>query len=494
MFRRLQTSLEWKYLIWNLVKQLAMAIILLFATVVVIFFVTYYQEIQLINNRLNNIETSVIQYYVTQSPTYFNEIDSAMRPGEKIRIIRNDTQQEIYYRSYLYGNDADARNNDRVVTLEKSELQDFQYNSVETLKLFTFTITKQTPTILEVVGTMETPSGLGFDIELYVNLSRTVGQQVDLIASVLFSILLVFTFFSFMLDTYMFRQLSKPIFKMSKTMNKMTRTSDYTVRLPRRYNHDEIDQLAESFNVLMDKVAKNADLQKQFLADVSHELKTPIAILQGYVEIMERHQDKLDESFMEEYFEVSKGELKRMRNMVQELLNISRLEFEDVKNAPEIDVTESFKQVVRSFQFVRDDVELTILHEDQATYCIMPDHFERLLKIFIDNAIKYSPETKKVDVSLEKNETQIIVSIRDYGVGISAEDLPNIFERFYRVDKARTSSGSYGLGLAIAKNIISKYQATIDVESEVDKGTKFVIYFPIEKTNQKQQIKTKLTI
>ncbi|MGL6248391.1 MAG: HAMP domain-containing sensor histidine kinase [Culicoidibacterales bacterium] len=292
----------------------------------------------------------------------------------------------------------------------------------------------------------------------------------------------------------MFRQLSKPIFKMSKTMNKMTRTSDYTVRLPRRYNHDEIDQLAESFNVLMDKVAKNADLQKQFLADVSHELKTPIAILQGYVEIMERHQDKLDESFMEEYFEVSKGELKRMRNMVQELLNISRLEFEDVKNAPEIDVTESFKQVVRSFQFVRDDVELTILHEDQATYCIMPDHFERLLKIFIDNAIKYSPETKKVDVSLEKNETQIIVSIRDYGVGISAEDLPNIFERFYRVDKARTSSGSYGLGLAIAKNIISKYQATIDVESEVDKGTKFVIYFPIEKTNQKQQTKTKLTI
>lgn len=479
MFRKLQTSLEWKYLIWNLVKQLAMAIILLFATIVVIFFVTYYQEIQLIGNRLNNIETSIVQYYVTQSPTYFNEIDSAMRPGEKIRIIRKDTQQEIYYRSYLYGNDADARKNDRVVTVDKADLNEFQYNSFETLKLFTYTITKQTPTILEVVGTMNTPNGPGFEIQLYVNLSRTVGQQVDLIASVLFSILLVFTFFSFMLDTYMFRQLSKPIFKMSKTMNKMTKTNDYTVRIPRRYNHDEIDQLAESFNILMDKVAKNANLQKQFLADVSHELKTPIAILQGYVEIMERHQDRLDESFMEEYFEVSKGELKRMRNMVQELLNISRLEFEDVQNAPELNVTESFNQVVRSFQFVRDDVEITILHQDQATYRIIPDHFERLVKIFIDNAIKYSPDTKKVDVSLTKTTDQLIVSIRDYGVGISEDDLPNIFERFYRVDKARTSSGSFGLGLAIAKNIISKYQATIDVESTLGAGTTFTIYFPL---------------
>lgn len=492
MFRKLQTSLEWKYLIWNLVKQLAMAIILLFATVVVIFFVTYYQEVQLINNRLNSIETSVVQYYVTQSPTYFNEIDSAIRPGEKIRIVRSDTEQEIYYRSYLYGNDSEAIKNGRIVMIDKSELEDFQYNSLDTLKLFSYTVTKQSPTILSVVGTLETPQGTGFEIELNVNISRTVGQQVDLIASVLFSILLVFTFFSFLLDTYMFRQLSKPIFKMSKTMNTMTRTNDYTVRIPRRYNNDEIDQLAESFNVLMDKVAKNANLQKQFLADVSHELKTPIAILQGYVEIMERHQNQLDESFMEEYFDVSKGELKRMRNMVQELLNISRLEFEDVKNAPEIDVTESFQQVVRSFQLVRDDVEIVVLAEDQAVYRIIPDHFERLLKIFIDNAIKYSPDTKKVEVALRKTSDQLIVSIRDHGVGISEEDLPNIFERFYRVDKARTSSGSFGLGLAIAKNIITKYRATIDVISEVGQGTTFTIYFPLPKQQQqKPQVKTK---
>lgn len=491
MFRKLQTSLEWKYLIWNLVKQLAMAIILLFATVVVIFFVTYYQEIQLINNRLNSIETSVVQYYVTQSPTYFNEIDSAIRPGEKIRIIRSDTQQEIYYRSYLYGNDSEAIQNGRIVTIDKSELGNFQYNSLDTLKLFSYTVTKQSPTILSVKGMLETPQGTGFEIELNVNISRTVGQQVDLIASVLFSILLVFTFFSFLLDTYMFRQLSKPIFKMSKTMNTMTRTNDYTVRIPRRYNNDEIDQLAESFNVLMDKVAKNANLQKQFLADVSHELKTPIAILQGYVEFMERHQNQLDESFMEEYFDVSKGELKRMRNMVQELLNISRLEFEDVKNAPEFDVTESFQQVVRSFQLVRDDVEIVVLAEDQAVYRIIPDHFERLLKIFIDNAIKYSPDTKKVEVALRKTNDQLIVSIRDHGVGISEEDLPNIFERFYRVDKARTSSGSFGLGLAIAKNIIAKYRATIDVMSEIGKGTTFTIYFPLPKTQQKPPVKTK---
>ncbi len=485
MFRKLQTSLEWKYLIWNLVKQLAMAIILLFATVVVIFFVAYYQEIQLIQNRLNNIETNIIQYYVTQSPTYFNEIDSAMRPGEKIRIVRTDTQQEIYYRSYLYGNDAEARKNDRIVTVDKKELPNFQYNSFETLRLFTYTITKQSPTVLEVTGSVTIPVGPTFEVQLHVNLSRTIGQQVDLIASVLFSILLVFTFFSFMLDAYMFRQLSNPIFRMSKTMNKMTRTNDYTVRLPRRYNHDEIDQLAESFNILMDKVAKNADLQKQFLADVSHELKTPIAILQGYVEIMERHQERLDASFMEEYISVSKGELKRMRNMVQELLNISRLEFEDVKNAPEIDVTESFLQVIRSFQFVRDDIELTVLAADQATYKIVPDHFERLVKIFVDNAIKYSPETKKVDVSLRKTAAHLVLMVKDYGVGISEEDVPNIFERFYRVDKARTSSGSFGLGLAIAKNIITKYQATIDVESKLGEGTTFTMYFPLERVNQK---------
>lgn len=223
-------------------------------------------------------------------------------------------------------------------------------------------------------------------------------------------------------------------------------------------------------------------MQKQFIADASHELKTPISVIKGMIEILNR-EDFDDDKTRDEFLKQIAKETNRLEIIVKDLLQLSRLSKDSLLLKQEmIDFTSiieySYNSLSRlaqakgiSFAFdfashtpIRVDKELSIT----------------LMNNLISNAIKYS-DTGTIKLATKESKNEYIVSISDEGVGLSEEDCERVFERFYRVDKARSrDSGGSGLGLSIVKSIVDAHEASIHVTSELQKGTTFTIYFKMK--------------
>lgn len=226
-------------------------------------------------------------------------------------------------------------------------------------------------------------------------------------------------------------------------------------------------------------------MRSDFIANVSHELRTPISMLQGYSEaiideIVTTEEDK------NEMIRVIYDESKRMGRLVTELLDLARLESgylsiykENVEIVPTIErITQKFDQAAKESN-VRLNFEQHIPSGQPLEIEIDEDRMEQVLTNLIDNALRHTPEAGSVTVHLSTLENQIIIKVSDTGVGIPEEDLPYIFERFYKADKARTrGKAGTGLGLAIAKNIVERHDGYLSAESTVGVGTTFIVRLP----------------
>jgi two-component system, OmpR family, sensor histidine kinase ResE len=223
-------------------------------------------------------------------------------------------------------------------------------------------------------------------------------------------------------------------------------------------------------------------LRKDFIANVSHELRTPIAMLQGYSEAIIDDIAATDEE-KKEMAKVIYDESLRMGRLVNDLLDLARMEaghitlnYETVQLAPYIGrIIRKFqglakeKQIDLSAEFKNEDIQITI----------DPDRIEQVLTNLIDNAIRHTDQNGTVKIIAERSEDGVTIHVQDSGSGISEEDLPFVFERFYKADKARTRGRSgTGLGLAIAKNIVEAHKGTISVHSKLHEGTTFTFYLP----------------
>lgn len=226
-------------------------------------------------------------------------------------------------------------------------------------------------------------------------------------------------------------------------------------------------------------------LRKDFIANVSHELRTPIAMLQGYSEAI---IDDIAES-EEEKKEIARiiyDESLRMGRLVNDLLDLARMEAGHITlNKEKIDLSSFLERVTNKFQGIAKEkqIELSyagkIQHLNDQLIDIDPDRIEQVLTNLIDNALRHTPEDGTVSVSCHPTETGVLVEVSDSGSGIPEEDLPFVFERFYKADKARTRGKSgTGLGLAIAKNIIDAHNGQISAHSKIDQGTTFSFFLP----------------
>lgn len=223
-------------------------------------------------------------------------------------------------------------------------------------------------------------------------------------------------------------------------------------------------------------------LRKDFIANVSHELRTPISMLQGYSEaivddIAETEEEK------KEMAKVIYDESLRMGRLVNELLDLARMEAGHIHLIIEdIDISSFIQRIVRKFQGIAKDNEINLnanISEELTTFPFDPDRIEQVLTNLIDNAIRHTPKGGYVTLTLFPNENGIQMNVKDSGSGIPEEDLPFVFERFYKADKARTRGRSgTGLGLAIAKNIIDAHRGTISVQSKLGHGTTFSFFLP----------------
>ena len=219
--------------------------------------------------------------------------------------------------------------------------------------------------------------------------------------------------------------------------------------------------------------------QKQFAADASHELRTPLSVVMASADLL-LADPSIKNPFLRQVLEDLKSEVKKMTNLVSDLLMVARSDNNALKfKIQRLDLTEILKQVIRTMTPIAEKKDIRLGGEDFRKAMINADEqkIKQLAIILVDNAIKYTPEGGAVLVRLEKvDATRVVFAVMDSGIGIAAEDLDKVFERFYRVDKARSREmGGNGLGLAIAAEIVKLHEGKISVASKLGEGTKFTV-------------------
>ncbi|MCW6682234.1 HAMP domain-containing histidine kinase [Aerococcaceae bacterium NML160702] len=257
--------------------------------------------------------------------------------------------------------------------------------------------------------------------------------------------------------------------------------SEIRIRKPR--SNDEWSDLNIHINRLLDKIDLYVRNQKQFVEDVSHELRTPVAIVEGHLKMLNRW-GKDDPEILEESISASLQEITRMKDLVQEMLDLSRADHANVDYKDEItEVYSTVQQVYNNFVILYPNFKFYLDSEKggKELYIKMyRNHFEQILIILLDNAVKYSLDRHEVHLSVSASFTKVEIAVQDFGEGMTEEDKDRVFGRFYRVDKARSrNKGGNGLGLSIAKQLVEGYKGKIHVESVLNHGSIFYVEFPI---------------
>lgn len=267
----------------------------------------------------------------------------------------------------------------------------------------------------------------------------------------------------------------KPLEDIADVARQITNADDLSRRVPYIERGDEVGVLARAFNQLLERLENLFLTQQRLLADVSHELRTPLTTIRGNVDLMRRIGEADEDSL-----KIIQEETDRMSRLVGDLLLLARA---DAGSLPlerkKLELDTLFFEVYRQVSLLDTAVNVVITDIDQV--CVMgdPDRLKQLLLNLAGNALKYTSSGGSVFLSLAKTEGWAIIRVKDTGVGIPPQDLPYVFERFYRVDKARTrQQGGSGLGLSIAQWIAQAHGGRIEVASEVGVGTTFTVWLP----------------
>lgn len=292
------------------------------------------------------------------------------------------------------------------------------------------------------------------------------------------ALLLIFTLiFSFLFVLYSTSLIVQPIRNLTQATRKIA-AGNYHIKL-KENRKDEIGRLASDFSKMSNSLAKTEEKRQEFVSNVSHEIQSPLTSIQGFSLALK--EEDLTEEERIYYLEIIEKEAKRLSVLSKQLLTLSFLDSEE-NTAEKIDynVSDQLKDVVSTleYQWRSKEIAMTI---DTAELMVLGDP-KLLYQVWMNlltNAITYTQEGGSIHIQgIDKHEV-IEVIISDTGVGISQEDLNQIFDRFYKVDKARTrTKTSTGLGLAIVKKIVELHEGSIVVDSELDKGSTFSVTFP----------------
>jgi heavy metal sensor kinase len=288
--------------------------------------------------------------------------------------------------------------------------------------------------------------------------------------------------FSGLLGWFMAGRALAPVNTVALTAQRITH-SNLDMRIPLRGAGDELDRLVEAFNRMMARLNLSFEQIRQFSTDVSHELRTPLTIVRGQLEVA-----LFTATTAEQYREAMANALEdvdRLSNIVRALLMLSQAESGQlVLHKAEIDFPEIVCDQVDQFQIPAEDQSVRLS-------AVLPPHcriqadriqIERMISNLLSNAIKYTPRGGEVRVRLECTDHDARLVVEDTGVGISPENVPHIFDRFYRVPSADPEKG-LGLGLSFVAWIVKAHGGTIDVESALDRGTRFTVTLPTGETS-----------
>ncbi|MFL7838295.1 MAG: sensor histidine kinase [Candidatus Promineifilaceae bacterium] len=270
--------------------------------------------------------------------------------------------------------------------------------------------------------------------------------------------------------------LFKPLEDIASVARQITRADDLSRRVPYANRPDEIGDLARAFNQTLERLERLFRTQQRLLADVSHELRTPLTTIRGNLDLIERMGEADPESIS-----AIQLEIERMTRLVGDLLLLARADSGGLPlDRKPVEVDNLLFDIYRQVALLNSPVDVKLVEVDQVTVLGDADRLRQLFLNLLENAIKYTPEGGSVELSLSKQNDWTQFEVSDTGIGIPPENLSHIFDRFYRVDKARARAhGGSGLGLSIAKWIATAHGGTIRVTSQLGEGTTFTVTLPI---------------
>lgn len=281
--------------------------------------------------------------------------------------------------------------------------------------------------------------------------------------------------------------LLRPVEHIAKTIAEVEHDPKTSERVPDLLRNDELSDLGDILNEMVDRMQRYIDQQSRFVEDVSHELRTPVAIVKGHMDLLNRW-GKDDPQILNDSIKASLDEMKRMETLVQEMLDLTRADQVEINFRHEAtDVQDVVYQVYNNFSLIHPDFKFSLeddIHENTIV-SMYRNHLEQVLIILSDNAFKYSQERKEIHFAMSRNSREVQIAVQDFGEGIAQEDANHVFDRFYRVDKARSrEKGGNGLGLSIAQKLIEGYGGSISLESSLGHGSIFRITLPISRLEE----------
>ncbi len=269
----------------------------------------------------------------------------------------------------------------------------------------------------------------------------------------------------------------KPVNQMIDTIHQIT-AENLKLRISIPNTKDEIESLAKTFNDMIERLDESFSSQRQFMQDISHELKTPLSILKGELEVaLNRIRSA------EEYTNVlhsSLEEINRLTRIVENLLMLARFDAKTIiMETGAMDLSVLIKDSLEDIHVLADQKHIKLQFEPTDATIIQADkgQIKRLILNLLDNAIKYTPPKGCISINVSQQKGMAEITIADTGIGIPQESLPHIFNRFYRVDQSRSDSG-FGLGLSIAQSIAQAHHGQIHVKANSPQGTVFVVSLP----------------
>jgi two-component system OmpR family sensor kinase len=283
------------------------------------------------------------------------------------------------------------------------------------------------------------------------------------------------------------RQTLRPLEQLAESASQIAQTSDHALRVPVRKRPDEITSLAETINGMLQaleeayqQVQNVNELQRRFLADASHELRTPLTIMLSSLELMKKEQGS-DPAFQRHALENIQAEAQRMARLTTRLLLLARTDASAPFAQEPLLIVDLLSEISQPLCSANPRITTAcqgLEALDDAVVSGNADYLKQVFLVLLENAYKYTPDGGTVTIRGQRQAQELLISIADTGVGIAPEDLPRLFERFFRAKNARSASGM-GLGLAIAHGLIEQHGGTIQVESVPGQGSCFTISLPL---------------
>ncbi|KUO65350.1 MAG: histidine kinase [Gracilibacter sp. BRH_c7a] len=430
---RFKLSLSYIRILFGALITAGLGVVLVFGTLTIYGKVSEdYSALSQILNK-NNVEDSDVRYYAKE---------------HKATVLIYDYDQKL-------------------IIATESELDDYGY------KRF-ISVVRTNDTIYLGINRSEIYSGIPVKVVIYSD----IGEEIATLLVISRIILIIFTlvlFFAIISIAFSGRGIFQPIKEMTQTVKDISERN-LNLRLNVSGSKNELKELALTFNEMMNRIEDYYNRQKQFVSDASHELRTPIAVVQGYVDMLDRW-GKNDREILQESIDAIKNESENMKELIEKLLFLARHDKDTfVFQKEEFSLSEMLLEIAKETHIIDSSHKINIDISKEVPIYADRNRIKQAIRILIDNALKYTPADGEILISLGDEGDDIAISIKDTGVGMTREELRHIFDRFYRSDQSRTKEkGGHGLGLAIAKIIILGHGGKIKVKSKVGEGSEFVI-------------------